>query len=124
MGQTKGKQRATTKQHKQHKQLLDDDGSADSFLNSLKPSTKEEIDEMYNSFVSDIKQGKFKDQIDAMYNLLKIKEGSLTKLLKDFKENVIIRNTRHKNTNEFFINFSNWLNVQDRNKLLDKYKKN
>jgi len=97
--------------------------TADSFLNSLKPSTKEEIDEMYNSFVSDIKQGKFKDQIDAMYNLLKIKEGSLTKLLKDFKENVIIRNTRHKNTNEFFINFSNWLNVQDRNKLLDKYKK-
>ena len=57
------------------------------------------------------------------YNLLKIKEGSLTKLLKDFKENVIIRQTRHKNTKEFFNNFSNWLNVQDRNKLLDKYKK-
>jgi hypothetical protein len=100
-----------------------DDGSADSFLKSLEPASKKEIEQMYNSFVTDIKAEKFKDQIESLYKLLKIKEGSLTNLLKDFKENVIVRKTRHKNTNDFFINFTNWLNVQDRNKLLDKYKK-
>ena len=62
-----------------------------------------------------------------MYMRLKLKKGTLTPLLKDFKSNVIenIKNPDfkpHKNTGEFFINFKNWLNVQDRIGKLKEYK--
>ena len=53
---------------------------------------------------------------------LKIKHGSLTPLLKDFKLHLIEENRNHKNTNDLFLNFKNWLNVQDRIKKLDKYR--
>ena len=53
---------------------------------------------------------------------LKIKEGSLTPLLVEYQNHLISENRLHKNTNEYFINFKNWLNVQDRIKKLDKYK--
>jgi hypothetical protein len=53
---------------------------------------------------------------------LKLKKGSLTTLLKDFKCNVIENDTTHKTTQEFFVNFKNWLNVQDRIGKLNNYK--
>jgi hypothetical protein len=83
-----------------------------------------EITTIYEKFVDDIKLGSFQTRIESLYMRLRIKEGSLTPLLKDFKLHIIEENRTHKDTNDFFINFKNWLNVQDRNKSLDKYKKN
>jgi len=81
------------------------------------------INSIYEKFVDEIKAGSFKTRVESLYMRLRIKEGSLTPLLKDFKLHIIEENRQHKDTNEYFINFKNWLNVQDRNKLLDKYKK-
>ena len=84
---------------------------------------EQQIEELYKKFVDEIKLGSFQTRIESLYMRLRIKEGSLTPLLKDFKLHIIEENRTHKDTNDFFINFKNWLNVQDRNKLLDKYKK-
>ena len=81
------------------------------------------ITTIYEKFVAEIKSGGFATRIESLYMRLRIKEGSLTPLLKDFKLHIIEENRQHKNTNEYFINFKNWLNVQERNKALDKYKK-
>ena len=84
---------------------------------------EDEITTIYEKFVDEIKKGCFQTRIESLYMRLRIKEGSLTPLLKDFKLHIIEENRTHKDTNDFFINFKNWLNVQDRNKILDKYKK-
>jgi hypothetical protein len=87
-------------------------------------SIEDKITTIYEKFVDEIKSGAFQTRIESLYMRLRIKEGSLTPLLKDFKLHIIEENRTHKDTSEFFGNFKNWLNVQDRNKLLDKYKKN
>ena len=81
-----------------------------------------DINNIYNKFVDEVKSGGFDSRIEAMYMRLKIKHGSLTPLLKDFKLHLIEENRNHKNTNDLFLNFKNWLNVQDRIKKLDKYR--
>lgn len=81
------------------------------------------INSIYNKFVDEVKAGGFASRIEAMYMRLKIKQGSLTKLLEDYKLHIIEENRVHKDTNDFFINFKNWLNVQDRINKLDQYKK-
>tara|TARA_R110000850_G_scaffold123350_1_gene241323 strand:+ start:115 stop:738 length:624 start_codon:yes stop_codon:yes gene_type:complete len=78
---------------------------------------------IYEKFVDDVKVGKFGSRVESLYMRLRLKENSLTPLLKDFNLNVIERQTKHKDANDFFINFVNWLNVQERNQLLNKYKK-
>ena len=82
----------------------------------------EKIINLYEKFVEEIKVGGFATRIESLYMRLKLKPTKLTPLLKDFKLHIIEENRLHKDTNDFFINFKNWLNVQDRNKLLDKYK--
>ena len=78
---------------------------------------------IYEKFVDDVKVGKFGSRVESLYMRLRLKENSLTPLLKNFNLNVIERQTKHKDANDFFINFVNWLNVQERNQLLNKYKK-
>jgi len=81
-----------------------------------------DINNIYNKFVEEVKSGGYATRIESIYMRLKIKQGSLTPLLKEFKLHLIEENREHKTTNELFINFKNWLNVQDRIKKLDKYR--
>ena len=83
---------------------------------------EEYINNVYNRFVDEVKSGGFDSRIESMYIRLKIKHGSLTPLLIDFKHHLIEEDREHKTTNELFLNFKNWLNVQDRIKKLDKYR--
>ena len=80
------------------------------------------ITTIYKKFVDEIKKGNFDSRVEALYMNLKIKHGTLTELLKEYQNHLISENRLHKNTNEYFINFKNWLNVQDRYKKLDKYR--
>ena len=86
-------------------------------------STIQNINNIYEKFVAEVKNGGFDSRVEAMYIRLKLREGTLTPLLKEYKLHIIEENRLHKNTNEFFINFKNWLNTQDRLKKLNKYKK-
>jgi hypothetical protein len=81
-----------------------------------------DINNIYNRFVDEVKSGGFDSRIESMYMRLKIKQGSLTPLLIDFKHHLIEEDREHKTTNDLFLNFKNWLNVQDRIKKLDKYR--
>tara|TARA_R110000803_G_scaffold206969_2_gene274595 strand:- start:2259 stop:2687 length:429 start_codon:yes stop_codon:yes gene_type:complete len=81
-----------------------------------------DINNMYNKFVAEVKAGGFATKIESLYMRLKIRQGTLTPLLKDFKLHIIEEGRVHKNTQDFFINFKNWLNVQDRIKKLDKHR--
>jgi hypothetical protein len=83
---------------------------------------EKEILHLYNKFVDEIKSGGFATRIESMYMRLRIKQGSLTPLLKDFKLHIIEENRLHKNTEEFFVNFKNWLNTQERVGKLKEYK--
>lgn len=92
---------------------------------SLQEKEKEKeklITTIYKKFVDEIKNGNFDSRVEALYMNLKIKHGTLTELLKEYQNHLISENRLHKNTNEYFINFKNWLNVQDRYKKLDKYR--
>lgn len=81
-----------------------------------------DITSLYEKFVDEVKSGGFDSRIEALYRNLKIKKGSLTELIKSYQDHLISENRLHKNTNDFFINFKNWLNVQDRISKLDKYR--
>jgi len=83
---------------------------------------EDKINNIYKRFVDEVKSGGFDSRIESMYMRLKIKKGSLTPLLIDFKNHLIEENREHKTTNDLFLNFKNWLNVQDRIKKLDKYR--
>jgi hypothetical protein len=80
------------------------------------------INSIYTKFVAEVKSGGFDSRIESMYMRLKIKHGSLTPLLIDFKNHLIEENREHNTTEELFINFKNWVNVQDRIKKLDIYR--
>lgn len=80
------------------------------------------INNIYNKFVDEVKNGNHSQAIDMIYMKLKIKKGSLTPLLKEFKGQLVIDQTIHKNTLELRKHFHNWLNTQDRVGKLDQYK--
>lgn len=82
-----------------------------------------DINNIYNKFVDEVKSGNFQSRIESIYMRLRIQKGSLTPLLQDFKNNLIEKNRVHKNTEDLFINFGNWLNTQDRIGKLKEYKK-
>lgn len=81
-----------------------------------------DINNIYKKFVDEVKAGGFDSRVEAMYMRLKLRANTLTPLLKEYKLHLVEENRLHENTNDFFINFKNWLNVQDRIKKLDKYK--
>ena len=86
-------------------------------------SIEEDIIEIYNTFISEVIEGKHQQATEQMYMRLKIKPGSLTQLLKDFKGQLIIDAKLHKNTMELRKHFNNWLNSLEKNGKLDIYKK-
>lgn len=81
-----------------------------------------DINNIYNKFVDEVKNHAFDSRIESMYMRLKLKKGSLTSLLKDFKLHIIEENRLHKSTEAYFINFKNWLNTQERIGKLVTYK--
>ena len=84
---------------------------------------EDKITSTYEKFVADIKKGGFQTRIESLYMRLRLKKGSLTPLLEEFRLHILEENRTHKDTNEFFKNFKNWLNTKDSKRLLDKYRK-
>lgn len=89
---------------------------------SVSVSDSDIINNIYNKFVDEVKNGNHSQAIDMIYMKLKIKKGSLTPLLKEFKGQLVIDQTIHKNTLELRKHFHNWLNTQERVGKLDQYK--
>lgn len=88
-----------------------------------KESKVDEINAIYDLFVQEVKQNNHQEAIQQMYMRLKIKSGTLTPLLKDFKGQLIIDEKVHTKTLEFRKHFFNWLNSLDRIGKLNQYKK-
>ena len=84
---------------------------------------EKEVTTIYKKFVVEVKEGRHQQATDQMYMRLRIKQGTLTPLLKNFYGQMIIDNAVPKNTLELRKHFNNWLNVQDRVGKLDEYKK-
>lgn len=82
-----------------------------------------DITTIYKKFVVEVKEGRHQQAIEQMYMRLRIKQNTLTPLLKNFYGQLIIDNAVPKNTLELRKHFNNWLNVQDRVGKLDEYKK-
>ena len=80
------------------------------------------IQSIYETFIKEVKLNNWDTRIEALYMRLKIKKGALTPLLGDYQNHLITENRLHKDTNEFFKNFVNWLNTQDRLGKLDNLK--
>ena len=80
------------------------------------------IQSIYETFIKEVKLNNWDTRIEALYMRLKIKKGALTPLLADYQNHLITENRLHKDTNEFFKNFVNWLNTQDRLGKLDNLK--
>lgn len=108
---TKTNDRSTTVNEKERKATVSVSVSVDT------------INSIYKKFVDEVKNGGFDSRVEAMYMRLKLREGTLTDLLKQYKLHIIEENRLHKDTNDFFTNFKNWLNVQDRIGKLNKYKR-
>lgn len=119
-----GKRSAEARKVKKNERTLTNvaNRSTDSTVNDNVNVSVNDINNIYNRFVDEVKSGGFDSRIESMYMRLKIKHGSLTPLLIDFKHHLIEENREHKTTNDLFLNFKNWLNVQDRLKKLDKYR--
>ncbi len=84
---------------------------------------EKEIQQLYRKFVDEVKRHYFDSRIESLYIRLKLEKGSISNLLQDYNQHLISINRLHENTEGFFVNFINWLNVQERNKKLNKYKK-
>ena len=79
-------------------------------------------DNIYNTFVAEVKNGEHAQAIEQWYMRLKIRDGSLTPLLKEFKGQLIIDDTKHPTTLELRKHFNNWLNKQEQVGKLKQYK--
>ena len=92
--------------------------------NNKEPNNKaDDVKTIFDKFVVEVKEGKHQQAIEQMYMRLRIKQNTLTPLLKNFYGQLIIDNAVPKNTLELRKHFNNWLNVQDRVGKLDEYKK-
>src|SRR5690606_25269721 len=84
---------------------------------------EKKVVEIFNLYVSELKNGEHSQAIESIYMKLKVKRRSLTPLLLEFKSQLIIDNKVHKNTLEMRKHFNNWLNTQDRFGKLEQYKR-
>jgi len=92
--------------------------------NNKEPNNKaDDVKTIFDKFVVEVKEGNHQQAIEQMYMRLRIKQNTLTPLLKNFYGQLIIDNAVPKNTLELRKHFNNWLNVQDRVGKLDEYKK-
>ena len=62
------------------------------------------------------------DWIDTFYSKYKIKKGKLTNVVKDFINNLKLKNKQHANLEDTLEHFTNWCNIQDNKSQFDKYK--
>lgn len=99
------------------KKPLDNDN--DNYLNKK----DNEINDLFKKFVEEVKKGEHTQAVEQLYMRLKIRDGTLTDLIKEFNGHLIVENTLHKNTLEFRKHFSNWLNKLNEVGKLDQYKK-
>jgi hypothetical protein len=98
--------------------------NARSVSSTVSVSVSDSVNNNYiDLLIEEMKDGKFQTRIDTIYMQLRLKEWSLTPLIKDFKSNIIIQDVKHKSTNDVFKHFSNWLNIQDSKGNLTQYKK-
>lgn len=88
----------------------------------LGESEEFKINQIYDRFVQEIKSGERYTAIEAIYRRLKVKKGTLQKILEDYKGQLVIDNKLHKNTQAMLTHFNNYCNVQDRMGKLDEYK--
>ncbi|MGB0896856.1 MAG: DUF4373 domain-containing protein [Flavobacteriaceae bacterium] len=93
--------------------------------NELIETTKKikQIEIVYAQFVKEVKSGYHQQWAEATYMRLKIKKGSLTKLLTDFKNQLIVDLKAHKTTAELKDHLNHWLNKQDQIGKLKQYRK-
>ena len=91
-------------------------------VEKTKQQSIQKIVDLHLLFISEVKANNFEEQISSLYRLLKIKKGSLTPLLEDFKNHLITEIRVHENTQSLFSNFKNWLNTLDKLGKLDQYK--
>ena len=89
-----------------------------------KPITQNEFD-FIDKYIIEIGNTNGHDQWkDSFYMNYKLKNGSLSKMLLNFKTAQILLSTmKDKGINEFKIHFFNWMNIQERNGLLTDFKK-
>jgi hypothetical protein len=80
------------------------------------------INNIYNKFIGEIKDKRHGIWADNTYRRLHLKPHSLTKLLDNFKSQLLVSNTVHKNVNEMRNHLNNWLNNQDSLGKLKEYK--
>lgn len=80
------------------------------------------INSVYKTFVDEIKKGEHSMWSEETYMKLKIRKGTLTNLLTDFKRDLIINNMAHKTTLDLRKHFNNWLNKQEQIGKLEDYK--
>jgi len=81
-----------------------------------------QIEVLYYEFVQEIKKGYHHQWAEATYMRLKIKKGSLTKLIEEFKNQLIVDLKLHPNIQELKQHLNNWLNKQDSIGNLNSYK--
>ena len=101
---------------------VDEENSDDDDLVKTTEKIKQ-IEVVYEKFVEEIKQGYHQQWAEAIYMRLKIKKGSLTYLIQDFKNQLIIDSKIHPNTEKLRDHLNNWLNKLDSIGKLNQYKK-
>lgn len=77
---------------------------------------------VYDNFIKEIKEGKHTMAIEQIYMRLKVRKGTLQKVLEDYKGQIIIDKKVHRNTQEMLSHFNNYCNTQDRIGKLDEFK--
>lgn len=113
-GQDEGRMRATTKEREERKEGEEE---------KAPPLEPDKITGLYDRFMNEVANGDHAEFIEAIYMSFRLKKGSLTKLLPEFKGQLITDNKLHPNTLELRKHFKSWLHVQDRVKKLNKYRR-
>jgi len=118
-------------EHQQFKPLtspllgaMDKDKDKDKDKDIIETTEKiKEIDVVYDEFVDQVKKGFHNQWAEQTYMQLKLKKGTLTNLIREFKSHLIRNDIIHKTIPKFKTHLNNWLNNQDQIGKLNEYKK-
>lgn len=118
-----GKETLTTTQATtQGKRNRDTNNNVNNYNNVEEGGIEQKIVSAYDCFIQEIKDHKHDMAIERIYMRLKVKKGTLQKILEDYKGQIIIDQKLHKTTREMLSHFSNYCNTQDRIGKLDEHK--
>ena len=81
------------------------------------------IDVVYSEFVKQIKNGEHSQWAEQTYMQLKLKKGSLTTLINNFKSHLVRTETVHDTVSQFKTHLNNWLNQLETIGKLNEFKK-